>query len=43
MSRIDNTVLNVEKTEANLIIRIYAVNYNVFIIMGGMGELVYNN
>ena len=43
MSRIDNTVLNIETTEANSIIRVYAVNYNVLRIMGGMGGLAYSN
>ena len=43
MSRIDNTVLNVETTEANSIIRVYSINYNVLRIMGGMGGLAYSN
>ena len=43
MSRIDNTVLNIETTEANSIIRVYSINYNVLRIMGGMAGLAYSN
>jgi hypothetical protein len=41
MSRIDNATLNIAATDGNVLI--YAVNYNVLRIMGGMGGLAYSN
>lgn len=45
MSRIDNATLNISiaAAVAGDVVRIYAVNYNVLRIMGGMGGLAYSN
>ena len=43
MSRIDNATLHIEGGTANYKLLIYAVNYNVLRIMGGMGGLAYSN
>ena len=43
MSRIDNATLTVNPKETDSTIYIYAVNYNVLRIMGGMGGLAYSN
>lgn len=44
-SRIDNTTLNlsINNSSGNGVCRIYAVNYNVFRVMSGMGGLTYSN
>ena len=45
-SRIDNAVLNLERSSTNTTpasLRIYATNYNVLRIMSGMGGLTYSN
>ena len=42
-SRIDNAVLNVERTSVGAVLDVYAVNYNVLRIMSGMGGLAYSN
>jgi hypothetical protein len=46
-SRIDNTTLNIESTYASTsddgVTKVYAVNYNVFRVMSGMGGLAYSN
>ena len=43
MSRIDNATLNISAVGVNHNMHIYAVNYNVLRIMGGMGGLAYSN
>ena len=43
MSRIDNATLHVAAANTNGVLNIYAVNYNVLRIMGGMGGLAYSN
>ena len=43
MSRIDNATLSVTPNALSNTIYIYAVNYNVLRIMGGMGGLAYSN
>ena len=43
MSRIDNTSLKLTNDSANSKTSIYAVNYNVLRVMGGMGGLAYSN
>ena len=47
-SRIDNTTLNITSsynttTKRTGVARIYAVNYNIFRVMSGMGGLAYSN
>jgi hypothetical protein len=46
-SRIDNTTLNIESTYSTTaddgVTKVYAVNYNVFRVMSGMGGLAYSN
>ena len=46
-SRIDNTTLNIESTHSATsddgVVKVYAVNYNVFRVMSGMGGLSYQN
>ena len=46
-SRIDNTTLNIESTYSTTaddgVTKVYAVNYNVFRVMSGMGGLSYQN
>ena len=46
-SRIDNTTLNIESTYGSTsddgVTKVYAVNYNVFRVMSGMGGLAYSN
>ena len=46
-SRIDNTTLNIESTYSTTaddgVVKVYAVNYNVFRVMSGMGGLSYQN
>ena len=44
-SRIDNAVLNItlDTNYDNAFLRVYAVNYNILRIMGGMGGLTYSN
>ena len=42
-SRIDNATLSITPKDTNSDIYIYAVNYNVLRIMGGMGGLAYSN
>jgi hypothetical protein len=46
-SRIDNTTLNIESTHSATaddgVVKVYAVNYNVFRVMSGMGGLAYSN
>jgi len=44
MSRIDSAHLYVEGSgSANMMINVYAVNYNVLRILSGMGGLAYSN
>ena len=43
MSRIDNTSLKVTNASGSCKTSIYAVNYNVLRVMGGMGGLAYSN
>ena len=43
MSRIDNTSLKLTNNDAASKTSIYAVNYNVLRVMGGMGGLAYSN
>ena len=43
MSRIDNTSLKLTNDSADSKTSIYAVNYNVLRVMGGMGGLAYSN
>ena len=46
-SRIDNTTLNLTTTYSTTygtgVVKIYAVNYNIFRVMSGMGGLAYSN
>ena len=43
MSRIDNTSLKLTNVAADSKTSVYAVNYNVLRVMGGMGGLAYSN